>query len=103
MQTFLAIPISSAEAERGFSILNHVRNDRRERLSGEHLQGILRIKMNGPDDLTRFGAAKYADKWIKAGNMKTDDPLGCGNILTNRKVEENKKSKKYSLLKSATF
>lgn len=103
VETVLVIPISSAEAERGFSVMNHVRNDRRKRLSGEHLEDIMRIKLNGPDDISRFGAAKYADWWVRAGKMKTDDPLGRGNEWKSQKVEVNEESKKYSLLRSAIF
>lgn len=42
IETVLAIPISSAEAERGFSIMNYIRNSRRKSLSGENLQHIMR-------------------------------------------------------------
>lgn len=99
--TVLVLPISSAEAERGFSTLNYVRNDRRTKLTKDNLENVMRIKLNGPDELDKFGAVKYAEKWIKAGHMRTDDPQGKRKIIsTDLLINEEKK--KY-MLKSTIF
>lgn len=62
VQTVLSIPISSAEAERGFSTMKYLRDSRRNRLVPKTLDAMMRIKLNGPDELDYFPAARYADK-----------------------------------------
>lgn len=64
----------SAEAERGFSIMNHIKYDRRSRLTGGNLENLLRIRINGPDDLDSFSAIKYAKRWVSEKHYRTDDP-----------------------------
>lgn len=58
----LSLPISSAEAERGFSTLKYIRGTHRSRSTPKNLDAIMHIKLNGPDDLDYFAAAKYAKK-----------------------------------------
>ena len=72
----LATPIGSADAERSFSILFHIRNKRRSRLTTEHLEDNMRVRMNAPNDLDEFGpyALKVAKKWAEK-NFLTDDPV----------------------------
>ena len=79
----LAIPIGSADAERSFSILFHIRSKRRNSLAPETLQDFLRIRMNGPRNVFEFAAIHYAQLWKnyktsgkknKRGNVLTDDP-----------------------------
>lgn len=75
VHTVLVIPVGSAEAERGFSIMNHIRGDgRRSRLSPKHLEDIVRIRTNGPDRIEEFPAVKYAKIWIEKNHMLSDDP-----------------------------
>ncbi|MCP4485841.1 MAG: hAT transposon family protein [Gammaproteobacteria bacterium] len=68
----LSLPVGSAEAERGFSILKHTRYDRRNRLTPKHLEDVLRIRINGPT-LDNFDAARYALQWLQE-HMASDDP-----------------------------
>jgi hypothetical protein len=72
--TVLSLPIGSADAERAFSILNHIRTKRRSSLTGKTINNLMRIRMNGPRKLEKFSALKYAKKWIEADHMRTDDP-----------------------------
>lgn len=74
IQLILVIPVGSADAERGFSIMNHIRNKRRKSLTSEHLDALMRVRLNGPNNIERFSAIKYAKAWIKANHMRTDDP-----------------------------
>lgn len=100
IQTILVIPIGSADAERGFSIMNHIKYDRRSRLSGKHLEDIMRIRINGNDDIEKFPAMKYARQWIKENHMRTDDPRQQRkpkNSL-NEEAEEKKYLPKLSFL-----
>ena len=70
----LSLPAGSAEAERGFSIMNHVKYDRRSRLTPKHLEDLMRIRINGPP-LSDFDAPRYALEWLKE-HKHTDDPTG---------------------------
>lgn len=104
--TVLAIPISSAEAERGFSSLKYIRDTHRSRLTPTNLDAIMRIKLNGPDELDYFAAAKYARKWINGGNYPTDSKAGMRkeeSISHSLLEEENIEMQKKYLLKSTIF
>lgn len=50
----LVLPISSADAERGFSIMNHIRTSRTARLEGVSLDALMRLRINGPNELEKF-------------------------------------------------
>lgn len=71
--TVLVLPIGSAEAERGFSIMNHIITSRRLSLTASHIDDLMRIRLNGPEKLEEFSASKYASIWVK-DHKKTDDP-----------------------------
>jgi hypothetical protein len=72
IKTVLALPASSADAERLFSKSKHLAYDRRSRLTGRHINDQLRIRSNGPKDVESFSAAKYARAWVKLGHTLTD-------------------------------
>ncbi len=72
IQGVLVTPIGSADAERGFSVMNHVRTKRRSRLNGDTLDAILRIRINGPKELSKFDAPSYARWWRLANHMLSD-------------------------------
>lgn len=74
IQIILVLPIASAEAERGFSVMNHIKNKRRARLTAKHMEDIMRIRLNGVDELEKFPAARYARDFINEKHIKTDDP-----------------------------
>lgn len=76
IRTILVLPIGSADAERGFSILKHARYDRRSSLVTDTLDAILRLRINGPN-IEEFDALKYAKLWEQAGKMLTDAPGGA--------------------------
>ena len=71
----MVTPIGSADAERGFSTLFHIWSKRRARLTREHLEMHLRIRLNSNKDITKFPAFYYAKKWKEATLMLTDDPV----------------------------
>lgn len=99
----LSIPISSAEAERGFSSLKYIRDTHRSRLMPKNLDAILRIKINGPDDLHHFAAEKYAKKWIDDGHLATDNKLGAKSISYNVASDDELDMKKKILINSTLF
>jgi hypothetical protein len=89
IRKILSIPIGSADAERSFSTLFHIRTKRRNRLTSEHLQDYLRIRMNGPKKINEFSALKYAKLWHLKNNMLTDAPaLASRPIQTNDDEDE---------------
>ena len=73
IRTVLVLPANSADAERSFSIMNHIKNERRSKITSDNLDSILRLRINGPKQLDRFPSAKYARAWLKKGHMRTDD------------------------------
>lgn len=99
----LALPIGSADAERGFSIMNHIRTDRRSRLSGEHLTDIMRIRINGPDEIEKFSASKYAVNFVeKENHYRTDSEVRRAPKRINLNADDIEKKMKY-LPKSVLF
>ena len=62
IQTILVLPIGSAEAKRGFFVMNHIKNKRRSRLTPAHMQDIMRIRLNGVNELEKFPATRYANE-----------------------------------------
>lgn len=106
LQIVLSIPISSAEAERGFSTLKYIRDTHRARLTPKNLDAMMRIKINGPDELHHFAAAKYAKSWINSGHYATDDKRGAQleeNIPYTVANDDDIEMKKKYLLKSTLF
>jgi hypothetical protein len=79
----LVIPVGSAEAERAFSIMNHARTKRRSHLLPATLNSIMRIRINGVKKIDQFPAQRYANLWVKAGHLRTDDK--GGRISANKK------------------
>ena len=71
----LVLPASSADAERSFSIMNHIKHKRRAKLNTKNLENLMRLRLNGPRELDRFLPAKYARAWLAEGHMRTDDPM----------------------------
>lgn len=75
IRIILVLPIGSAEAERGFSVMNHIKNKRRSRLTSAHLQDAMRIRLNGVNELEKFPATRYAEEFLKNDkHIRTDDP-----------------------------
>lgn len=83
----------SAEAERGFSIMNHLKAERRSNLSPKPVEDELRIRINGPNDMNLFAAGKYAKYWVK-NHWRTDDsrnPKDMGSMLAGEITGEEGK------------
>ena len=74
------------------SSLKWIRNDRRSRLTSRNKENLMRIKINGNDDLSRFHALEWAKKWVAAGHFRADEMKEAG--LKPKKKEEQKEEKK---------
>lgn len=93
IKTVLVQAVGSAEAERGFSIMNHLKAERRSTLSAKHVEDEMRIRINGPDDMKLFVASKYAKHWAKK-HWKTDYPqkiVDMGSMLEGGVGDEKSK------------
>lgn len=71
------MPVWSADAERGFAIMNNVKTTKRSSLNHENLESIMRIKINGPD-IEHFDAKRYAAYWVQQHGFRSDDPTNRG-------------------------
>ncbi len=87
IQTALIVPSSSAGVERTFSILKHIKYDRRSSLRGESLNAHLRIRVNGRDT-KYFKAVKYAMYWVATGHMLSDSPTVLFNPQAGMTAKE---------------
>lgn len=63
IRTLLVIPNNSAPVERLYSIMNHLKNSRRSRMSAKTLNDVLRVLWNTPGDISLFPYYKYGKKW----------------------------------------
>ena len=66
------IPISSSEAERGFSQMNLIFTPTRASLMTTTVSSLLFIRLVGPP-LTRFDPARYVDSWLLRGRHSAID------------------------------
>lgn len=93
IQTILVLPIGSADAERGFSVMNHIKSPRRSTITNAHMEDMMRIRLNGVDEIEKFPATKYAHKWIKQNHIRTDDPRKTHAKSRTLLTEEDAKKK----------
>ena len=63
------LPATSVECERGFSNLNRIKTDNRNRLCGVHLESLIRITSTEMDELTML---EYSTELIKLWKQKKD-------------------------------
>lgn len=68
--------------------MNHAKYDRRSRLSGANLENIMRIRINGPNDMALFSAVKFAKRWISDGYYRTDDPKAVVKKMGSKLKED---------------
>jgi len=72
MTTIDTIPVTSADAERGFSTMNIICSSLRSRISVERLSSLIFISFVGPP-LTQFNPLPYVKKWLAHGQRGTYD------------------------------
>lgn len=64
LTTVSTLPVSTAECERGFSAMNHILTDDRNRMNVSMLNSLLFISVNGPG-VASFPARRFAEMWVK--------------------------------------
>lgn len=88
VQIILALPIGNAKICRGHSLMSRLLTSS-QNMDFYKIIDVMRIQLNGPDQLERFGAPKYAAAWINAHNMRTDGPEPKRPRPSNMDDEEN--------------
>jgi hypothetical protein len=91
IKTVLILPIGSADAERAFSIMNHIRTKRRSQLSDQNMEALLRIRLNGPNELERFNPTKYSKLWTSSNHVMSDGV----NVKYPKLFSEEDKDKRF--------
>ncbi len=87
VQRALLMPASSAQAERGFSVLKHIKYDRRSQLSLASMNAFMRIQVNGPPP-QEFAAYRYAKLWFSEGHILSDSTREFANPKSNMNKQE---------------
>ena len=77
----------SAEAKTSLSTLKYIEDYQRRRLTPKSLDAMMRININGSDELDHFAAVKYAHKWIKSGKYTNDNPANKRKVSTKHLIE----------------
>jgi len=65
----LVIEVSRAESERGFSYLSQLVNRQRFQFLPTTVENLVRVYLNGPDDLMNFYPRKYSKLWLKKHHL----------------------------------
>lgn len=85
------IPVTSADAERGFSTMNVIDSSLRNRLGIRRLSNLMFMSLVGPS-LEDFNALPYVKQWLASGHRGAFDNQ-------SRKCEKEQKAR-YSHLKT---
>ena len=67
----------------------HIRTKRRSKLLPKNLEHFLRIRLNGPKDISKFPAQKFAKLWVEKNNYLTDDPRNRKTIAKQPTDDED--------------
>ena len=103
VRSLLVLPIGSADAERGFSIFNHIKYDRRSLLKQETLDAILRIRINGPT-ISEFNSIKFARLWESEGHVLSDSKFTVRHPTHELEEDsENEDDNLYFITKSEKY
>ena len=63
VEIMIALPISTAQCERGLSALRRIKTEARTRLHPETVGDLMRISLEGPD-IAVFDPGEYAESWF---------------------------------------
>ncbi|KAF3856793.1 hypothetical protein F7725_017516 [Dissostichus mawsoni] len=76
IQCMKTIPCSTAECERGFSLMNNICTDRRSTLLLSNVSNMMMISLNGPP-VTLFEPRKYVTTWLRSHRSATQARRQC--------------------------
>lgn len=78
---------------------NNAKTNRKQgfskKLSRNHVEDIMRIRINSPDDLGKLSTHKYAKVYLRENHLRTDDPRYRRTTKAELLLEEEQKSKKF--------
>lgn len=66
----LLIPVDTAECERGFSLMNRLKTDVRNRMGMAQLNDIMFICLHGPKSVTDFNPDRAIKLWLARGGER---------------------------------
>ena len=87
MDFLLAIPVASAEAERGFSAMKKTKSDWRAKLNDDHLTDLLLIQLESPE-IKDFDPIPAIDLWNTSG-VRVRRPFVQGQAVQGVETEED--------------
>ncbi|KAK1898678.1 E3 SUMO-protein ligase KIAA1586 [Dissostichus eleginoides] len=76
IQCMKTIPCSTAECERGFSLMNNICTDKRSTLLLSNVSNLMMISINGPP-VTLFEPRKYVTTWLRSHRSATQAKRQC--------------------------
>ncbi|KAK1885932.1 E3 SUMO-protein ligase KIAA1586 [Dissostichus eleginoides] len=76
IQCMKTIPCSTAECERGFSLMNNICTDKRSTLLLSNVSNLMMISINGPP-VTLFEPRKYVTTWLRSHRSATQARRQC--------------------------
>ena len=65
LKTLLSLSLTSADAEREFSNMNYVKDERRVYLYPDNLDASMRIRYQDIEDVAEFDSTNFALKWLE--------------------------------------
>ena len=65
------IPVSSAECERDFSVMNNIVTSLRANLTIENISNLMFININGPP-VSKFNSTSYVESWLTTHRSAAD-------------------------------
>ena len=77
LERVLVTSFTSADAERAFSMVSHIKSPSRQSLSPKSLENLLRIKFNGPSVLSTESLYAYTKEFVKK-TSRVDDTSVIG-------------------------
>ena len=60
----LLIPVDTAEAERGFALMNRLKTASRSKMAINYLNDLMFARLHGPDNLTEYDADQAIKLWL---------------------------------------
>jgi hypothetical protein len=72
LKTVNTLPVSTAECERGFSLMNIICTDHRNSLLVKNIANLMFINLNGPP-LSLWQPQKYVESWRKSHHRLAED------------------------------
>ena len=81
------LPISSADCERGFSSMNIICNDLRNRLTISHISNLMFISLVGPP-VSKFRPEVYVKKWLKTHRSADDSRTRISVVQHNERYSK---------------